>query len=107
MQTPQYFRRPPGDQYPAAPVADPGTVEPLFVSIRGLATMLAVSVPTLHRWKAAGKLPAPIRPGGTATVRWSISEIKAWAAAGCPDLVSWEATKRGASGGGRLVFERR
>jgi predicted DNA-binding transcriptional regulator AlpA len=40
--------------------------------------------------RAAGKLPRPIRWGGK--LYWRVADVKAWVAAGMPDLKTWEAT---------------
>jgi excisionase family DNA binding protein len=48
-----------------------------------LAKLLNISIRTLWRLRAGGKLPAPVRLGGS--VRWRPVEIEAWLAAGCPD----------------------
>jgi predicted DNA-binding transcriptional regulator AlpA len=36
---------------------------------------------------AAGRLPAPVRIGGS--VRWRLDEIRAWLDAGAPDRATW------------------
>lgn len=46
------------------------------------ARLLAVSLRTLWRLRSAGRLPSPIRLGGS--IRWSRTEVEAWIAAGCP-----------------------
>ncbi len=45
----------------------------------------------IHRLNAAGKIPSPIRIGGS--VRWLADEITAWLKAGAPDRKTWEITK--------------
>jgi len=59
----------------------------LLLSAEKLAELLDISLRTLWRLRAAGKLPAPIRLGGS--VRWRCSEIEAWIAAGCPTAALW------------------
>jgi predicted DNA-binding transcriptional regulator AlpA len=74
----------------AAPAASaPGQAPPLLVSRRHLAGLLSLSLPTIDRLAAAGKLPRPLRLAGS--VRWRMDEIREWVAAGCPDRRTWEA----------------
>ena len=56
----------------------------LLVSADTLAQMLEISVRTLWRLRAAGKLPAPVRLGGS--VRWRPRDIESWITAGCPKV---------------------
>jgi predicted DNA-binding transcriptional regulator AlpA len=43
------------------------------------------------RLNSAGKLPKPIRLGGS--VRWNRHEVMDWFDAECPDCRTWEARK--------------
>lgn len=61
----------------------------LAISARDLKEMLNVSLRQVWRLNAAGKLPKPIRLGGS--VRWNRDEILKWFQAGCPDRRAWEA----------------
>ena len=54
----------------------------LLVSAEKLAQMLDISVRSLWRLRVGGKIPAPVRLGGS--VRWRLSDIESWVAAGCP-----------------------
>jgi excisionase family DNA binding protein len=63
----------------------------LAVSARELAEMLDVSLRQIWRLNSAGKLPKPIRLGGS--VRWNRQEVTDWFEAGCPDRKTWEAIK--------------
>jgi len=63
----------------------------LAVSARELSEMLNVSLRQVWRLNSAGKLPKPIRLGGS--VRWNQREVTAWFEAGCPDRKTWEATR--------------
>ena len=63
----------------------------MAVSARDLAVMLGVSLRQVWRLNSAGKLPKPIRLGGS--VRWNRAEIHQWFEAGCPDRRTWEARK--------------
>jgi len=65
--------------------------ETLAISARDLKEMLNVSLRQIWRLNSAGKLPRPIRLGGS--VRWSRAEIQQWFEAGCPDRRSWEAMR--------------
>ena len=64
-----------------------------LICAESLARMLDVSVRTLWRLRNSGKLPLPIKLGGS--VRWRTSEILAWVAAGCPGLKEWERRQAG------------
>jgi predicted DNA-binding transcriptional regulator AlpA len=54
-----------------------------LISAKQLAEKLCLSKRQIFRLNSLGKLPAPIRIGGS--VRWKESEIAAWLAAGAPD----------------------
>ena len=66
---------------------------PLVVSARELARLLGVSIRQIWRLNSSGKLPKPMRLGGS--VRWLRKEIEAFVEAGCPDRQRWEAMKGG------------
>ena len=59
------------------------TVVPILLSADRVAAALDISVRTLWRLRAAGKLPAPVKIGGS--VRWRYEEITLWIEAGCPN----------------------
>lgn len=61
------------------------------IDAQQLAEILNLSVRTVRRLDSSGKLPRPLRIGGA--VRWSLEEISAWIAAGCPDRQKWENTR--------------
>jgi predicted DNA-binding transcriptional regulator AlpA len=63
----------------------------LAISARDLKEMLDVSLRQVWRLNAAGKLPKPIRLGGS--VRWNRQEIMDWFEAGCPDRKVWDTMK--------------
>jgi predicted DNA-binding transcriptional regulator AlpA len=65
--------------------------EALAVCARELAEMLNVSLRQVWRLNSAGKLPRPIRLGGS--VRWDRQEILDWFKAGCPARQAWEARR--------------
>lgn len=64
---------------------------PLAVDAIQLAALLGLSVRTVRRLDASGKLPCSVRIGGA--VRWRRDEIEAWLAAGCPDRQKWESIR--------------
>jgi predicted DNA-binding transcriptional regulator AlpA len=64
----------------------------LLVGIEDLAAVLARSVASLHRDDAAGRLPAPLRIGGSK--RWRVSDITEWVELGCPSRADFEALRR-------------
>ena len=63
-------------------------VQDRLLTAKRLANLLAVSIRTVWRLDASGKLPRPVRLGGS--VRWRHSEIDNWLRAGCPDRKCWE-----------------
>jgi predicted DNA-binding transcriptional regulator AlpA len=60
-----------------------------LLSIRHLAELLELSIRSVHRMNSAGRLPRPVRLGGS--VRWRRDEVVRWIAAGCPSRHAWEA----------------
>lgn len=62
-----------------APVFGDGTQ---LVTVDQVARTLGLSVRTVRRMDSAGKLPAPVRVGGS--VRWRKADVAAWVTAGCP-----------------------
>lgn len=71
-----------------------GKLPPLAVDAKGVAKLLTVGLRTVRTWDAAGKLPKPVRIG--AKVLWSVAELKAWLAAGCPERAEWDCRKAAA-----------
>ncbi len=55
---------------------------PLLIDICALSKLLSRSVSALERDQSAGRLPPPVRIGGSK--RWKRTEIEAWVANGCP-----------------------
>ena len=53
-----------------------------LLDIRQVAAVLDVSVRSVHRLRDGGKIPAPVRIGGS--VRWRATEIDEWIERGCP-----------------------
>ncbi len=73
----------PSDVSPALPVSDR-----LLVDSHGVADLLSISERHVRQRDAAGNLPKPVRLGGS--VRWSVPELRAWVAAGCPNRETWD-----------------
>ena len=57
---------------------------PLLLAADRVAELLDISTRTLWRLRAAGKLPSPVKIGGS--VRWRAKEIENWIEAGCPEV---------------------
>ena len=68
-----------------------GSARPMAISARELADLLGISMRQVWRLNSAGKLPRPVRIGGS--VRWKRQEIMDWFEAGCPDRKTWDARK--------------
>ena len=62
-----------------------------LLNAQTLGQMLALSKRQMFRLNSCGKIPAPIRIGGS--VRWSADEISDWLSAGAPDRKTWQAIK--------------
>jgi predicted DNA-binding transcriptional regulator AlpA len=71
--------------------AEPRLDDRLLLSARNLAAMMSLSIATVRRLDAAGKLPRPIRLAGS--VRWRADELRRWCDAGCPTRGEWEALR--------------
>ena len=64
-------------------------VEPLLVGSAVAAAMLGMSQRTLQRLASGDEIPRTLSLGGKRL--WVVSELKAWASAGCPTATIWEA----------------
>ena len=64
-----------------------------LLSAKTLGQMLSLSKRQVFRLNSCGKIPAPIRIGGS--VRWVESQISEFIKAGAPDRKTWEAIKGG------------
>lgn len=64
-----------------------------LLTAKAVGEMLSLSKRQIFRLNSCGKIPAPIRIGGS--VRWVTSTITAWLEAGAPDRKTWEAIKEG------------
>lgn len=59
-------------------------MEDKLLNVEGVANLLGTSPRTVWRFRDSEKMPQPIRLGGC--IRWRISDLAAWIAAGCPDM---------------------
>ncbi len=62
-----------------------------LLNVKSLAAMLSVSVRSIWKMDASGKLPEAIRFAGN--VRWRKDEIMAWIDSGAPTRERWMAMK--------------
>ena len=62
-----------------------------LLSTGAVAEILSLSKRTVHRLKASGRVPRPVKVGGA--VRWRLSDIEKWIELGCPDQAEFEARK--------------
>ena len=60
-------------------------------SAKSLGLRLGLSKRQIFRLKSSGKLPAPVKIGGS--IRWVSTEIERWILAGAPDRKTWEQMK--------------
>ncbi len=72
-RTPRKAGRDPGSM-----AGSPGTL----IDVLAVAEMLNCSTSHVWRLRDSGRMPAPIKLG--ALVRWRLSDIEEWIAAGCP-----------------------
>lgn len=66
-----------------------------LLSAKTLGQMLSLSKRQIFRLNSCGKLPSPIRIGGS--VRWAESTISEWLKAGAPDRRTFEAMQEAQS----------
>ena len=62
-----------------------------LLTAKAVGEMLSLSKRQIFRLNACGRIPAPIRIGGS--VRWAENTIAAWLKAGAPDRKTFEAMK--------------
>jgi excisionase family DNA binding protein len=65
--------------------------ESRLLSAKELAHTMSLSKRQIFRLNTAGKLPAPLKIGGS--IRWRADEIDRWLAAGAVDRRTWEDLK--------------
>ncbi len=63
--------------------SDTAPVPSVLIDARELARMLAVSVPSIWRWKSDGRLPEAISLSSQ-TIRWRRDIVLEWISLGCP-----------------------
>ena len=68
-------------------LSEAATGERLLVSAEELGHLLGVHRSTIWSWHSSGRLPSPVRIGGT--TRWRAEEIRDWIRAGCPSRRRW------------------
>jgi len=64
----------------------------LLIDIKGVAVMLGRSPRSIYRDDTAGRMPKPIKLGGSK--KWRAAELLEWIDAGCPDRRKWEKTRK-------------
>jgi len=64
-----------------------------LLSAKAVGEMLSLSKRQIFRLNSCGRLPKPLRIGGS--VRWAESTIAKWLAAGAPDRKTFEAMEGG------------
>ncbi len=67
--------------------------ERLALSAASVAKLLGISERHLWALNSSGRLPRPVRLGRA--VRWSVSELRDWLAAGSPPRDRWQAMRNG------------
>lgn len=65
-----------------SPISNADRPAAQLIDIKALSAVLSRSVSALERDQAAGRLPPPVRVGGSK--RWRLADVHAWVAAGCP-----------------------
>lgn len=65
-----------------------------LLNAKSLGQLLALSKRQVFRLSSCGKIPKPLKIGGS--VRWSADEISNWMVAGAPDRKTWEIIKEAA-----------
>lgn len=75
------------------PVATDGPL-PFTMTGAEIGRDLRVSLKTIRRMDAEGKLPRPVMVGAR-SLRWVRQTIVEWLAAGCPDRETFEANRKG------------
>lgn len=64
-----------------------------LLTAKDLGALLSLSKRQIFRLNSCGKIPAPIRIGGS--VRWANSTIESWIDMGCPDRQTFDAMRGG------------
>lgn len=66
-------------------------IEPILVDARQAAAACGFSLRSWRAMDSGGRVPRGLRPGGGRCKRWRLADLRAWAAAGCPDRRTFEA----------------
>jgi prophage regulatory protein len=72
---------------------DTATTTEKLLTAKALGQILNLSKRQIFRLNSSGKIPAPLRIGGS--VRWANSTIQSWIDMGCPDRQVFEAMRGG------------
>lgn len=59
-----------------------------LLTAKSVGEILSLSKRQIFRLKSSGRIPAPVRIGGS--VRWKQTDIESWIALGCPDRKMFE-----------------
>jgi len=62
-----------------------------LLTAQAVGEMLSLSKRQIFRLNSCGKIPVPVRIGGS--VRWASSIIESWIEMGCPDRETFESIK--------------
>jgi prophage regulatory protein len=62
-----------------------------LLSAKDMGSKLTLSKRQIFRLNSSGKIPAPVRIGGS--IRWNGEEISEWINCGCPERHIWESAK--------------
>ncbi len=67
----------------------------LLIDIKCVAAMLGRSPRSIYRDDSAGRMPKPIKLGGSK--KWREAEVRQWIEAGCPNRQKWETSRKASS----------
>lgn len=70
-----------------------GSSLPQLLDAPSVGALLMLDRKTVERHAKTGKMPRPVKIGGS--TRWRRAELDAWILAGCPPLAKWELTDVG------------
>lgn len=68
--------------------------EKLLLTAEESANLVGLSRSKFYELRSSGRVPAPIRLGGS--VRWRKQELVEWVEAGCPSRIRWEEIRQSA-----------
>lgn len=72
-------------------MANAVAVREKLLTAEGVGEMLSLSKRQIFRLNSSGKIPAPVKIGGS--VRWRAGDIDRWIEWGCPNQVEFKARK--------------